>query len=241
MTDTLPSCEEICTAIRPVLDIAIAAIADGVDHVREYADWQDEGIDRQLAPAIVRHKVKLRLRKAGQHVEEEELIDGADDSQPALTVAPVPFEAIMLPNNGLLLETAAYLVRILKSDLGMLPPPGPSRRRRQFYAQQPFLPFNPPVATPVTGGGSADAVFTLMTNLVLHWTVDDEYKLTKINLALPKGGGNTRASVEWHWDEVIWRPAPAFAPVAAVEAPADELNITIDRATGTQASGGSDE
>ena len=47
MTDTLPSCEEICTAIRPVLDIAIAAIADGVDHVREYADWQDEGIDRR--------------------------------------------------------------------------------------------------------------------------------------------------------------------------------------------------
>ena len=77
----------------------------------EYADWQDEGIDRQLAPAIVRHKVKLRLRKAGQHVEEEEeLIDGADDSQPALTVAPVPFEAIvMLPNNGLR-RTAGGLV-----------------------------------------------------------------------------------------------------------------------------------
>jgi hypothetical protein len=117
-----------------------------------------------------------------------------------------------------------------------LPPPGPSPRRRKFYAQQQELPFFPPLAA----GADATPPTAAKVNLVLHWTVDDEYRLTKINLALPRGGENTRASVEWEWDEVIWRPAPVFVQVApAAEAPADELDISLDQeaVTGTTRGG----
>ena len=242
MPEQLPSCDAAQAALQPVLSAATAAILAGVEHARAYHDWRDRSIDRSLAPALVRYETKLRLLDAGQQVSDEELVEAADDSsQPPLTIAPLPFEPIPLSNNGLLLETDLYRVRILKSDQGALPPPGPSPRRRKFYAQQQELPFFPPIAD-----GAVAAPLTAVpakVNLVLHWTVDADYRLTKINLALPKGGENTRASVEWEWDEVIWRPAPMFVSVApAAEAPADELDITLDRGadTGT-AHGGNEE
>lgn len=245
MHEPLPGSETVRHDLQPVLNAAIAAIAAGVKHVRAYADWQDQPIDRTLAPALVRHETKVHLRETGQQVTEEEVIECADDAaQPPLTLAPVPFASVPLSNNGLLLEAGRYRVRILKSDQGALPPPGPSPRRREFYAQQQELPFYVTVSGNDQAVEVADAANAPQVNLVLHWTVDAEYRLTKINLALPKGGANTRASVEWEWDDVIWRPAPVIAATeqATVEAPADELDITLETETKTgTAQGGTDE
>jgi hypothetical protein len=138
----------------------------------------------------------------------------------------VEYEPEYLSNLGLAVGTDGLRIRILKSDHGTLPTPGPSKKRQQFYSQQGSL-FPPPA----TGEEPVSAV-----NLVLHWSPTDEYELDRVYLACPKAGGITRASVEAHWDEVIWRRGAVSEANQQTEAQTEDLEIYLDEAeSGNQA------
>lgn len=210
---SVPDPAEILNRHIALLRVLVAALLSGAKHARSYADWQDEEMDRTLAPALVRKGAKRFLIARGESVDDEELDD-------------VEYEAEYLSNLGLAIGADGVWVRILKSDRGSLPTPGPSKKRQQFYAQQGSL-F--PIA-------ETDAEPLPALNLVLHWTASEEYNLERVYLACPKAGGVTRASVEAYWDEVIWRSGTAAASNEQQEAQSDELEIYLDDAqSGNQA------
>ena len=163
-----------------------------------------------LGPALVRKGAKRYLLAKIKAVE-------VSDEE-------VEYETESLPNLGLAVAVNGVRIRILKSDSGSLPPPGPSIKRQQFYSQQGVL----------FGADGDSAAESLGVNLVLHWSTDDEYSLSRVYLACPKAGDTTRLSVEVHWDELIWRSENAFLAGDVrpsgeqVEAEADELDIYLD-------------
>lgn len=211
MPTLIPSPAEIVTAHRPLLALLVEAIRKGTVHAQEYADWQDENIDRALAPALVRKGAKRHLVAHGQDVENEE---------------DFVYETDFLPNLGLAVTALNVHIRILKSAANdMLPVPGESQARREYYKQPGLLfdeiPGDVPVLPPV------------VLRLVLHWSVDREYQLERVYLACPKSGGATRDSVESFWDEPIWRRHDVEVD-GQIQAEVTDLDIYIeDEATGT--------
>jgi hypothetical protein len=202
----------------PLLAMIVSALKHGIDHAHVYAEWQDEDIDRALAPALVRKGAKRYLFEHGEAAEDEE--DGATD------VSEVEFQAEHLPNLGLCIEANGVRIRILRSDRGNMPVAGKSRRRQEYYAQ--MLPLFDPVGVGIT----ADIATPL--NLVLHWNPDTDYNLDTVYLGCPKKGGETRASVEAHWDELIWRKHEITSHGTQVEAEVTDLSeIRLETATGT--------
>jgi len=118
-----PTFESALDTLGPVLLIIRRALEKGTAHVQSYSEWQDEPIDRSLAPSLVRHKAKAFLLEKKQEVTEEP-----------------GFETEPLANNGLCLRANGFQIRILKSENGSIPPPGPSQARNRFYSQQMTLP-----------------------------------------------------------------------------------------------------
>lgn len=207
-TTNLPSFREVQREIDQLLKLIVDSLKDGTRHAREYADWQDESIDRNLAPCLVRHRAKKYLAARQQEVKEEE--------------EDVDFERESVPNNGLCLTTDGYQIRILKSDDGSLPPPGPSRVRQEFYGQAWLF-----------DSGIFDHEEEPRVGLVVHWTVDADFELEKVFVALPIAGEISRDSVRSHWDERIWtRTMLPSTSAVSVESP--DLDIHLDEpATGT--------
>lgn len=217
----LPTPRQIVEEYVPLLRTLVAALADGTRHARSYADWQDEPVDRTLAPALVRKQAKRYLISA-------------TESDPGTQVSDeqVEFEPEFASNLGIAVAQGGVHIKLLKSDNGSLPVPGPSRKRRLFYSQQGEL-------FPSLGDESDAECGPERANLVMHWIVDDEYNLVRVHLALPTAGGNTRASVESAWDEVIWRRgASRTESVGQIEAELDELEITLDDAGEDTGTGG---
>jgi hypothetical protein len=213
-TPAIPSPQTAVQALRHTLATLVNALIAGATHAQWYADTMDEDPDRALSPALVRKGAKRFLVSVGHDVDEE-----ASEQQDQT----VGFEAEYLPNLGLSITAVGYNIRILRSDRGLMPVPGASLRRQAFYAQQQSLfDLEPDAVDPVT-------------NLVLHWSTDDEYNLCRVYLACPRGGTTTRASVEAYWDELVWRRVdPAIANGTQVEAQASDLDIYLDHeATGS--------
>ena len=98
-----------------------------------------------------------------------------------------------------------------------MPVPGRSKRRQEYYAQQALLPFD-------LDGPTSDVPPTAPLNLVLHWNPDSEYNLETVYLGCPKKGGETRASVESHWDELIWRRHDLLTDGTQTEAEVTDLS-----------------
>lgn len=204
----IPSPQKAVSALRSTLASVVNSLLKGATHARWYADTMDEKPDSALSPALVRKEAKRFLLKKGQDVKDEQEID---------------FEAEFLPNLGLAVNSGAFSIRVLRSDRGLLPIPGPSKKRQKFYAQQPSFNFDGEETAP-----DGDVVVAVV-NLVLHWTTDAEYNLIKVYLACPETGGTTRASVTAHWDEPIWRRIdPTMADGEQVEAVASDLDIHLD-------------
>ena len=192
----------------------VAGLLEGAKHARAYADWQDEPIDRTLSPAHVRKGAKRFLDRK--------------DSSISATNEEVEFEPEYLPNLGLSVAVERIRFRILRSDNGSLPAPGPSKKRQQFYAQQGSL-------FPVVKNEAKDLP---RANLVLHWNTDDEYNLTRVSLACPTGGSVKSNSVKAEWDEVIWRRESNLNAGTQAEAKADELDIHLDKPEEETGTGG---
>ena len=123
-----------------------------------------------------------------------------------------------LANNGLcLVYKNKFLVRIRKSNNGILPVPGPSKVMQAFYQQLSFGFMN---------GVDQDNTAGLL-NLMFLWDVTADYGLKDLLLACPKAGGATRASVEAYWYMSVPHPALSVEGPQPIEEP-DDLDISLD-------------
>jgi hypothetical protein len=189
-----PTAQYVVQSYRPVLRRVVEAIRKGTMHARWYFDVMDEGVDKALAPALVRKGAKRELQATNVEVTNEE----DAEQQP-----PSNGKAEFLSNLGLAVSADGIRFRVLRSDDGVVPVPGPSKARQAFYAQQAYLPgWTALVAEAL---GSLPAIPSDVTNCILHWDTDADYTLTRVYLALPLAGKETRDSVELLWNEIVWR------------------------------------
>ena len=205
--------QQVVDTHRPLLRLIVEALRRGTLHAQAYANWQDEPIDRALAPSHVRKGARRYLIETGQDVQNEEDID---------------YEAEFLSNLGLLIAATGIQMRVLRSVQGdQLPAPGHSYTRQQFYQQDLWDLMGdqePPLGETVPA----------ITRLVLHWSTDSEYNLDKVYLACPRAGEVTRSSVQAHWDWPIWRRHGASID-GQVQAEVTDLEIYLnDVATGSE-------
>lgn len=191
----VPTFEFVIARLKTILlDSIQEAIAEGVLHVLEYKKWRAEtSIDYALAPNLVRHIAKQFLIDSGRETKGEEETDGR------------LFEAEDIPNNGLCMTTAGFVVRILKSsEDGSVPAPGVSQARQNFYKHnQAILNFFP--------DENESERIQPPYHLVVHWTVDSNYNLLKVSIALPfdyKRNDNGKLDVLCLFDEPYWTRPP---------------------------------
>ena len=233
MTDTpsqndhnLPTPQQIVDTYRPVLCRIVEALRRGTRHARWYFDYWDESLDPALAPALVRKEAKRRL------IDTETPAVDAEDEAANGTAAPNG-QAEFLSNLGLAVLADGVKFRILRSDDGMIPVPGPSRARQAFYSQEAYFPgWHALVAEAI---GHVPVIPSPYTNCVLHWDTDDEYNLVRVYLALPLAGNTTRESVELLWNEIIWRRQAPGIDGTQVEAEIIDQDIYLaGEDTGTE-------
>ncbi len=180
----VPEPKAVLEDLSRLVPVIYDALESSLHYTREYFSERNQKVDPYLAPGLVRYNAKLYLRATGQSAEDY-------------------FDLGTMANNGLLLTYGRYRIRILKSDDGDLPAPGPSKAKQAFYHQLPLI-FS-------SGKDDDDPI-----NLVAVWDVTSDYRLREISLVCPKAGNTSRSSVEKHW---VWPLAPAglldSAPVTA--------------------------
>jgi hypothetical protein len=217
-----------------VLRRIVEALRKGATHARWYFDEMDEDIDKALAPALVRKGAKRELLATGTEVNNEEDEQPQQGDEPtAVSATPANGQAEFLSNLGLAVSADGIRFRVLRSDDGTVPVPGPSKARQAFYAQQLYFPgWEALLAEAI---GTAPTIPSAVTNCVLHWDTDNEYNLTRVYLALPLGGKTTRESVELLWNEIIWRRHAPEIDGTQVDAQIIDQDIYIvGEATGTE-------
>lgn len=221
----LPTAQHVVQSYRPVLRRMVEALRKGTAHARWYFDYMDEDVDRALAPALVRKGAKRELLATHIDVLNEE--DEAQTASPS-AAQPPNGKAEFLSNLGLAVSADGIRFRVLRSDDGVVPVPGPSKARQAFYSQHAYLPGVAWLADVIAPIPSA------VTNCVLHWDTDDEYNLRRVYLALPLAGKETRESVELLWNEIIWRKHAPEVDGTQVEAEIIDQDIYISgEGTGT--------
>jgi hypothetical protein len=209
-----PSFDTVSVRLQAILfDKIVEALQEGTLHVSEYAKWQAEGIDFALAPNLVRHKAKRSLISSGQDTKDEEEADAS------------AYDVKEVSNNGLYTIAPGYNVRILKSaEDGSVPSPGMSVTRKNFYKQdQALLDF------PERRNGNERV--QPVWNLIVHWTVDAEYNLLKLSVALPlrcMKNETGRTVVECAFDEPFWQRPPQSAVIAITDAPIPDAPRSLD-------------
>jgi hypothetical protein len=221
-----PTFDAVLEKLRPLLDTISEAVQDGTLHVREYCKWQAESIDFALAPNLVRHKAKQILISSGQDARDEE-----EESKMGFDTEPIP-------NNGIFIKLPGFHVRVLKSpDDGDIPSPGLSLARQNFYKQlQALLDFEE--------FRNGDEHVQPTWGLVVHWSVDENYNLMKLSLALPLDitkAENGKQIVECHFNEPFWtKPLPNIIvineqpPVSDLDVPGVQIDENADEKTGEE-------
>lgn len=106
------------------------------------------------------------------------------------------FDCRDIANTGLFFTYQKYPVRILKADEGELPLPGQSRKMHDYYGQERSLELFPRETQQQTDG----------PNLIYLWDVNGDYFVDRLKLICPKAGGDTRSSIEIHWQDILLSP-----------------------------------
>jgi hypothetical protein len=226
-----PTAQHVVNTYRPVLRWIVEALRKGTAHARWYFDFMDESIDKALAPALVRKGAKRELQATHPDAIAIDVTDDEDALQQPAS-APSNGKAEFLSNIGLAVSAEGIRFRVLRSDDGVVPVPGPSKARQAFYSQEAYFPGW--AALVAEAMGSIPAIPSDVTNCVLHWDTDEEYNLIRVYLALPLAGKETRESVELLWNEIIWRRHAPEVDGTQVEAETIDQDIYIGHwATGS--------
>ncbi len=208
-----PGSEEVLQDLLRELALLCESIEAGTQVAREFFEERDWEVDRVLAPHIVRSVVKRVLETTGHRVEEMESED--------------------LANNGLLYHCRRYSIRVLKAQDGVLPAPGPSERRQDFFNQRP-------TQQRILGWAAASGEEEpKIVHLVVCWDVDHEYELAELYLALPKAGSATKTSVEPEWIVPLDPFGLSGNLVSHDEEPQEDEDLPIRRKDGRES--GADE
>ncbi len=168
-----PESQEVLEDLRRELAMLCESLEAGTQTAREFFEERGWEVDRVLSPPIVRSVVKRVLEAGGHKIEE--------------------MESETLANNGLLYHCRGYSVRVLKDQDGILPAPGPSERRQDFFNQRPS---QQRILGWAAAGGEEEPK---IVHLVVCWDVDHEYELAELYLALPKAGSATKTSADTEW------------------------------------------
>lgn len=208
----LPTFEAVQEQLQPLLNLIQQALAEGTLHVSEYSNWQVEPIDYALAPNLVRHKAKAILIAHGQDANDE-------------VEENVGFETDQIPNNGICILTPGFTIRALKSsDDGSIPLPGNSVTRQNFYKQfQALLDFE----ELRNGNEHVQPIW----GLVVHWTVDANYTLLSVSVALPLRFAKSvdgKLTVECAFDEPFWRRPPQSNVITLSDTPPQPSDLDIE-------------
>lgn len=199
---TVPSFNECYSALKPFFETLERCFEDATREAREYFDQRNRQWDSFLAPHQVRYLVKEHL--SSQHF------------------APEEFELEKLAYSGLSVFYQRFHLKIFKSMGGEVPAPGQSRPRRSFYAQQQSL-F---AALAKTQEDDSDHS---TVNLIVLWDFDAAHRLSNLWLVCPKAGGNSRDSVQCHWNEKLPLLMASVQNVETTEPEGEDLPIARKR------------
>jgi hypothetical protein len=191
----IPTFGAVRAELEQLTPLVHRALASGASESRDFFLRQKSKIDSQLAAHIARWAAKKYLVSEGESVED--------------------LESEFLALSGLALLHKRYHVRILRSDNGRAPAPGPSLPRQAFYCQQMSL-LGPNVPTDGQEAGRL--------NVLYLWGTDRDYVPNELRLCCPQSGGETRDSVREYWNESVFDPAlliRAVPPPALASKPAD--------------------
>ena len=216
--EQVPAPDQVLQELRPALQRIWSAVETAIHQTIDFFAAEGVPVDASLGPNLVRYYAK-------RYLDENDLPEEIE----------LEFERQELGNNGLLVKCGPHHLRILKSDDGRPPVPGYSDAKKDFY-QQPL----PLIA--IAGPGEALKPLRL---LVLWDALPKSYGFQGLSLVLPRSGGETRESVQWHWLRTIdeaFIAAPLLPmpdPDQAARIIGDELDITVKsmRATGTSDAG----
>lgn len=193
-----PDQDVVLQELSPVLPFIYRGLEEAVEQTRDFFP-EEKPVDAALAPNLVRYFVK-------------EYIDHKSSADSRLSVSN-KFERESLPNNGLFLHYGPYRIRILKTDEGELPLPGPSRARRRFYQQ----------TLPLWAQVSGEDLRPNLVNLVILWDVNSEYVLNDLSIACPRDVGESRGTVQCYWRAEI--PHPALTQASDADDPAQDTDV----------------
>lgn len=184
MIQAAPARETILGRLEPLTALVVRALVKATRSSREFFH-AGRPFDPVLFATLVRYFTRLDLEAQRIHV--------SDDETPA-------FNAQSLPNIGLQITYDGFVLKILKSVDHLLPVPA-SGPKSEFYHQQTMF-----VIDEKTGDARCSEL-----NLIYLWDCDKDHTLVEFQLACPKTGSDTRASVSAHWYEPLSIPAVAFA------------------------------
>jgi len=113
------------------------------------------------------------------------------------------FKVVQSANLGVRIWFNGFDIRVWKTkEAGVLPPPGTTGRRQQFYRQETrLLPF-----------AEEDLELFRQAHLAYLWTADGDLGLDELHLVCPSGVGDPMKAGFHHWCE----PIP-FVPSAEAE------------------------
>lgn len=164
------------------------------DHGRQYFDSQWHDVDPSFFANLTRYQARMLLKAEGYDLAE-------------------------IVNSGIQIQYRGYSIKVLKSDDGDLPVPGPSRTKQSFYQQ--VLPFKEDI----------DVILppTQHRNLIICWDTDGDYMISDLTLYSPKFGDEHSARANWsrpipHPGESGIREAVDISTQQS--APDDDLDIT---------------
>lgn len=191
----VPPPEQVLQKIEPVTTALYEMFPTAAQQALPYFRARGLELNGALIVCMLRYEVKQQLLKAEFQVEDDDP-DGAE---------PADLLVEHLANNGLACTFNGVSIKVLKSDDGRLPVPGPSRRRQSFYAQQ--LGFIGEGFGPSGNSEPERQQTSTCLNVVILWHFDPSYTVLGLRLAAPKAGSLSRASVAEYWNVAIEHPA----------------------------------
>jgi hypothetical protein len=187
--------EEALERLAPVTALIYRALEYGTEQAREFFE-NGRPVDPHLFSGLVRYHSREFLRR-----EEH---------------AAIGFSLENLSNIGLKVNYARFILRLWKAtDDGLLPPPGLSATRADFY-NQPLPLFD-----------SNDELL-LVTRLAILWDVNSALSLSEVTLVCPSESVEAWKPGHSHWEIPIPHPAEAIQPHESLTTPSEDLEEDLD-------------